>query len=341
MNKIETPYTHPTNMLNPGPGKYNHEKKKDDIKTRLLVEETVHVPFGSSEERGCMKKTVVKQPVPGPGAYIDINNPLFSSVSKPLLKFSSDRTFAEAHGIKLGAFGTNSKRFDKGVFEGKPGPAPGQYDYVIDKTIEGEYKKVEKSKAAPINTVVPQASTAPPQSAGASERPHTQSVFFKSTTERFENVDMQNPTIRILKNKAKKVAGQGKLVGHTPSGSMMSGDSTRVGTAAENVVSYLNKGPDWTRQMRATDYEAFSGKRVGFDGTSPRFNSNNVFYGQSLKLDVPGPGMYQDPLMVTGSNGQARPQTFSQPRNRHLKYAVVFNTCEKRFKNKGQNSYIY
>lgn len=75
---------------------------------------------------------------------------------------------------------------------------------MIDKTIEAEFKKVEKSK---INPVVPQATTAPPMSAGASERPNTTSVFFKSTTERFENVDMQNPTIRILKNKAKKVAG--------------------------------------------------------------------------------------------------------------------------------------
>lgn len=107
INKIETPYTHPTHFVNPGPGKYNHEKKRDDIKTRLLVEETVHIPFGSSEERGCMKRGQQKQVVPGPGSYIDINNPLFSSVSKPLLKFSSDRTFAEAHGIKLGAFGTN------------------------------------------------------------------------------------------------------------------------------------------------------------------------------------------------------------------------------------------
>ena len=84
--------------------------------------------------------------MPGPGTYIDINNPLFSSVSKPLLKFSSDRTFAEAHGIKLGAFGTNSKRFDKGVFEGKHGPGPGYYDYTIDKTIDAEQKKVEKAK---------------------------------------------------------------------------------------------------------------------------------------------------------------------------------------------------
>ena len=146
INKIETPYTHPTSMLNPGPGKYNHEKKKDDIKSRILMEETVHIPFGSSDERACMKKPATKQTVPGPGTYIDINNPLFSSVSKPLLKFSSDRTFAEAHGIKLGAFGTNSKRFDKGVFEGKHGPGPGYYDYTIDKTIDAEQKKVEKAK---------------------------------------------------------------------------------------------------------------------------------------------------------------------------------------------------
>jgi|LauGreDrversion4_2_1035121.scaffolds.fasta_scaffold122188_2 hypothetical protein len=146
INRIDTPYTHPTNLVNPGPGKYNLEKKKDDIKTRLLVEETVHVPFGSSDERPCMKKPNLKQPVPGPGTYIDINNPLFSSVSKPLLKFSSDRTFAEAHGIKLGAFGTNTKRFEKGVFDGKMGPGPGHYDFIVDKTIEGESKKVEKTR---------------------------------------------------------------------------------------------------------------------------------------------------------------------------------------------------
>ena len=123
--------------------------------------------------------------------------------------------------------------------------------------------------------------------------------------------------------------------------SMITNDTTRIGTAAENLVTCLNKGPQWTKKMRATDYEAFSGKKVGFDGTSPRFNSNQIFYGQSLKLEVPGPGKYDDELCITGTNGQSRPGTFSQPRNKHLKYAVVFNTCERRFKNKGQNSYIY
>jgi hypothetical protein len=46
----------------------------------------------------------------------------------------------------------------------------------------------------------------------------------------------------------------------------------------------------WTSKGRASDYEIFSGKNIGFDKTSPRFNYNQVFYGQSLKFDVPGPG---------------------------------------------------
>ena len=33
-----------------------------------------------------------------------------------------------------------------------------------------------------------------------------------------------------------------------------------------------------------------------------------------------------------------RPKTFSQPRSKNIKYQVVFNTSEKRFKAKGLNS---
>lgn len=36
---------------------------------------------------------------------------------------------------------------------------------------------------------------------------------------------------------------------------------------------------NWTIKGRATDYEVFSGKNIGFDKTSPRFNYNQVFYG--------------------------------------------------------------
>jgi len=58
----------------PGPGQYDHEKKKDDIKNRIVMEEAVQAAFNSSDERVCNKKT--KAPNPGPGTYIDINNPL-------------------------------------------------------------------------------------------------------------------------------------------------------------------------------------------------------------------------------------------------------------------------
>lgn len=59
-NSITTPFNKPTSFENPGPGKYNHEKKKDDIKTKILMEETVHVPFSSSCERDCNRKPLNK-----------------------------------------------------------------------------------------------------------------------------------------------------------------------------------------------------------------------------------------------------------------------------------------
>lgn len=142
-------------------------------------------------------------------------------------------------------------------------------------------------------------------------------------------VDGQNPQIRILDpEKARKTVSS---AGPSSSVMNMSNGSTRVGTSG--VVSYLHKGPQWTKQTRANDYEAYAGKKVGFDATSPRFNFNQVFYGQSLKFEVPGPGQYQE------QPGAERPNTYSQPRNKNLKYAVVFNTCERRFKSKGINAY--
>jgi len=34
-------------------------------------------------------------------------------------------------------------------------------------------------------------------------------------------------------------------------------------------------------------------KNVPFSRTANRFNTNEVFYGQSYKFDVPGPGYYK------------------------------------------------
>ena len=150
----------------------------------------------------------------------------------------------------------------------------------------------------------------------------TASVFFKSATDRFAKIAPNNPHIRMLE----AVSGK-KIKTHH---SFSDGQSTRAGTRGGSSQPFAYR---WTKQMRATDYELFAGKRVGFDATSPRFNCNQIFCGQSLKFEVPGPGQYED--------GQSpRPHTTaSQPRNKHIKYAVVFNTCEKRFKNT-QGSYV-
>ncbi len=75
---MDAPYSRPQVISYPGPGKYNVEKKKDDIKTKILNEETVKVPFNSSSERECHKDQATL--APGPGTYIDINNPHNSSV---------------------------------------------------------------------------------------------------------------------------------------------------------------------------------------------------------------------------------------------------------------------
>lgn len=72
-NEIETPFTKQSYHKNPGPGTYEFGKKKDDVKNKIIAEETVQTAFNSTETRPCNRST--KSPNPGPGTYIDINNP--------------------------------------------------------------------------------------------------------------------------------------------------------------------------------------------------------------------------------------------------------------------------
>lgn len=91
---ISAPYTKQTFNKNPAPNAYFDQKKKEDVKARLLAEETVTVPFGSRDDRPCNK--AVKAPNPGPGNYIDIYNATNSSVGGKLTKFEEQRTMAES-----------------------------------------------------------------------------------------------------------------------------------------------------------------------------------------------------------------------------------------------------
>ena len=129
-NELNAPYTKQTYLENPGPGQYDAKgkKKENEVKNRILWEHSMqmHVPFNTSDERGCNKKT--KTAAPGPGTYIDINNPNNSSICKSLNKIKEDRTLAESQGVKLGAFGTTTGRFTKSWMNPKEGPGPGFYE---------------------------------------------------------------------------------------------------------------------------------------------------------------------------------------------------------------------
>ena len=89
---------------------------------------------------------MVKAPNPGPGAYIDINNPNNSSICKSLAKIREDRSLAESQGVKLGIFGSNTARTkDSWLCVRNENPGPGSYDTqslvtkpTLDLTINGK-----------------------------------------------------------------------------------------------------------------------------------------------------------------------------------------------------------
>lgn len=98
-NELDAPFTKQTYLQNPGPGSYSvnaTKKKENELKSRILMEHSaqMHVPFNCSDERTCNKKT--KTVAPGPGTYIDINNPNNSSICKSLNKIKEDRSLAES-----------------------------------------------------------------------------------------------------------------------------------------------------------------------------------------------------------------------------------------------------
>lgn len=45
----DAPYTRQSYAKNPAPNVYFDQKKKDDVKARLLAEETISVPFGTRD----------------------------------------------------------------------------------------------------------------------------------------------------------------------------------------------------------------------------------------------------------------------------------------------------
>ena len=135
----------------------------------------VKVPFNSSTLREAEHTTKENQQ-PGPGTYIDVNNPIHSSVTKGILKFATDRGIMEAQGLTCEPFGSTEKRFKAGYFRTKEGPGPGEY--TEDETKKDEIDKVYEKIAKP--------------------RSSSQSSMFCSKTDRFQGHSANNPFIRVL-----------------------------------------------------------------------------------------------------------------------------------------------
>jgi hypothetical protein len=109
-----------------------------------------------------------------------------------------------------------------------------------------------------------------------------------STTDRFNSLEKTHPNVRILNPEKKK----GTIDDSKLQNSLVKGVKNIIRADEKIMYDFKDTRTEWTAKARAFDYEAFSGKNIGFDQTSPRFNYNQVFYGQSLKFDVPGPGQY-------------------------------------------------
>ena len=145
----------------------------DGIIFIILV--AVKVPFNTSSKREEPGKGKDKQP--GPGAYIDIGNPVNSSVMKGFLKFASDRVIMEAQGIISGPFGSTEKRF-KGTYPNEKVLSPGPGDYPKEEEKKDDLEKIYERIAKP----------------GANSK----SSMFSSKTDRFRATVNGDPFIQVV-----------------------------------------------------------------------------------------------------------------------------------------------
>lgn len=183
-NNLDAPFTKASNKVEvPGPGKYAYDKKKSDVKAKILQEDAQHPGFHSSKGRYCLRKDM-KDTKPGPGQYIDISNPHHSSVCKNIINYFNDRGFAERQGVKLGPFGSKEDRFENNYFKSKDGPGPGEYE---------EAQQNEESQKSLLITGIKTRQEGPKQAPATS--------IFASKTNRFVDSVPTHPQVRIIKQK--------------------------------------------------------------------------------------------------------------------------------------------
>ena len=126
-----------------------------------------------------MKKSTKVQS-PGPGQYIEMNNSMFIA-NAGMAKYNSERGIGnKPHTANTTHFLTKSSRFERGMFQAKEGPAPGDYENSL--LADGSQMQGILTKA---------------QIEGKGKG----GAVFRSTTNRFvENVH-NNPIVRVLDKK--------------------------------------------------------------------------------------------------------------------------------------------
>ena len=117
-NDISQPFTRATNrVLGPGPCAYQRDAKQRSPYNKHSVEPIRNTAFNSSQAR-VTSMHVRNLSSPGPGQYIDPNDPGQSSVTHKLVKYSREKDVADSlGGQKSAPFGSDQKdRFEKGIF---------------------------------------------------------------------------------------------------------------------------------------------------------------------------------------------------------------------------------
>jgi hypothetical protein len=221
----------------------------------------MRVPFNCGDERGCNKK--VKGLAPGPGTYIDINNPNNSSICKSLNKIKEDRTLAESQGVKLGAFGTTCGRFEKSWMVAKNPDVPGPGFYEDDgnitnaETSVGDTASVKGKTLGRCRTLTT-----------AEYEKRLPNSSFRSTTDRFNlNYSSNAPNVRVLGKKNTRATTRVVMRDQDNMNLPGSGHATRsacyhsrkqepksqpmdidnkVVFGVENKITYLDNEKSWT-----------------------------------------------------------------------------------------------
>lgn len=94
-----------------------------------------------------------------------------------------------------------------------------------------------------------------------------------STTDRFNNLEAAHPQVRIL-HAGERGGSAGSADDSKIQNSLLKGAKNVLRANEKVQYDFRDSRTQWTAKGRAGDYEAFSGKHIAFDQTSPRFNYN-------------------------------------------------------------------